>query len=165
MWPRSAHLQAETFARDALVRSIWGNPPVFAHESFPWNEPAFHRAEIPAVNGIGTARSVARLYGALDDLVSPDTLGLARTALSEGDDIVLAAPVRFGLGFQLRSGSTRFGPAPEAFGHDGAGGSVHGAWPEQRIGFSYAMNRLRDDLDPDPRPKALLDALWAAYSA
>jgi hypothetical protein len=31
-----------------LAQSIWGNPPHFARETFPWNEPAMHRAKIPA---------------------------------------------------------------------------------------------------------------------
>ena len=55
----------------------------------------------------------------------------------------------------------RFGPEPDAFGHDGAGGSVHGAWPAQRVGFSYAMNLMRDDPE-DRRSLALLEALYSS---
>jgi hypothetical protein len=40
----------------------------------------------------------------------------------------------------------------------GAGGSVHGAWPEHGIGFSYALNRMSSAPD-DVRAAALLDAL------
>jgi hypothetical protein len=45
-----------------------------------------------------------------------------------------------------------------AFGHSGAGGSVHGAWPQLRTGFSFAMNLMRRD-DRDGRAQRLLSAL------
>jgi hypothetical protein len=53
-----------------------------------------------------------------------------------------------------------FGQPADGFGHLGAGGSTHGAWPRLRVGFSYAMNRLGDE--GDARPRALLDALSRA---
>jgi hypothetical protein len=41
---------------------------------------------------------------------------------------------------------------------------VHGAWPDQRLGFSYAMNELRwvaagEDPRTDPLLRALHDAV------
>ena len=65
----------------------------------------------------------------------------------------------FGVGFQLQTDTLTLGPEPGAFGHGGAGGSVHGRWPRQRLGFSYAMNQLRDD-PGDMRAAALLTALY-----
>ena len=56
------------------------------------------------------------------------------------------------------------GPAPDAFGHAGAGGSRHGAWPGNRVGFSYPMNEARAT-DPDRRPLSLLAALHTAITA
>jgi hypothetical protein len=56
----------------------------------------------------------------------------------------------------------RFGPAPEAFGHGGAGGSLHGTWPEQRIAFSYVTNLLRDDDRVNDRAHSVLRALWSS---
>lgn len=43
----NAPLRAETRARDRLLSSIWGNPPVFARDRFPWNSRTYHAAEIP----------------------------------------------------------------------------------------------------------------------
>ncbi len=65
----------------------------------------------------------------------------------------------FGVGFQLQTDMLTLGPVADAFGHGGAGGSVHGRWPRQRLGFSYAMNLLRDD-PGDTRAAALLTALY-----
>ena len=158
-WPASPPLRPETHARDPLARSIWGNPPTFDPDAFPWNDHAYHRAEIPAVGAIGTARSIARLYGRLDRLLAPETLELARTPLADGWDEVHGTRRRFGVGFALQDESTSLGPPPDAFGHGGAGGSVHGAWPGLGVGFSYAMNLMRDDQARDPRAHSLLAAL------
>ena len=57
-----------------------------------------------------------------------------------------------------------FGEPADAFGHPGAGGSVHGAWPSLRTGFSYVTNRLGTLGAPDPRAQALLRALHEAVA-
>src|ERR687891_877800 len=150
--------------RPGFPACMGGTPPFFSRESFPCNRPAFHQAEIPAVGGIGTARSIARLYEGLGRILSAETLQLGRTTLSEGWDSAHAGPVRFGVGFQLQTETKRFGPVPDAFGHDGAGGSVHGAWPKQGLGFSYAMNLLRDDAQ-DRRSLAVLPVHYFSLQA
>ena len=63
----------------------------------------------------------------------------------------------YGAGFELHIPGSRLGAPIDAFGHVGAGGSTHGAWPSRRITFSYLMNQVRTV--PDPRPQTLLDAL------
>jgi CubicO group peptidase (beta-lactamase class C family) len=158
-WPATAPVDERAFERDPLLRSIWGNPPTFARESFAWNDAAYHAAEIPGVGGIGTARDVARLYAGLDRLLTTETLGVATTTLSEGCDEAHGVQRRFGVGFALQSEGSSLGPPNDAFGHGGAGGSIHGAWPSRRVGFSYAMNLMRDDEPADPRAEALLTAL------
>jgi CubicO group peptidase (beta-lactamase class C family) len=161
-WPVNTTLGSETHRRDPLLRSIWGNPPTFSREGFAWNSRAFHAGEIPGAGGIGTARSMARLYGSLEQLLSPSTLELGRTTISDGWDEAHETPRRFGVGFQLQTEMRTLGPPDDAFGHGGAGGSSHGCWPELRVGFSYAMNLMRDDEPLDPRSTALRAALHRA---
>ena len=167
-WGQSEHLSGDTYTRDPLMRIAWGNPETFSATLFPWNRPAFHRAEIPGVNGIGTARSIAKLYACLADggspLMSGATLQAGRQVLAEGFDELNNEERRFGVGFALQTETMALGPPADAFGHSGAGGSMHGAWPSQRVGFSYAMNLMRDGVRPDPRSKALLDALYRSVS-
>jgi CubicO group peptidase (beta-lactamase class C family) len=150
-------------ADDALMtdplRRVLANPPRYQPGSFPWNEPAWHAAEVPSSNGIGTPRSVARFYASLDKLLSPATLQLGSTVLSSRFDPLLDRLTSFGVGFQLQTDRFTLGPVPDAFGHGGAGGSVHGRWPRQRLGFSYGMNMLRDD-PGDQRAAALLRTLY-----
>jgi CubicO group peptidase (beta-lactamase class C family) len=148
-------------AEDELLQAIWGNPVTFTPATLPWNSPAYHRAEIPGAGGIGTARSIATLYGNLDRLLSPEALALGATELERRYDQLLEEEQCFGVGFELQTEVGWFGPPAEGFGHTGAGGSVHGRWPQQRVGFSYAMNLMHDDYpDGDPRPGSLLEALY-----
>jgi CubicO group peptidase (beta-lactamase class C family) len=167
-WGKSEHLDRSSYARDPLMRIAWGNPEVFGADSFPWNRPDFHRAEIPGANAVGTARSIARLYGCLAEggrpILSEKAVGFGRQTLSEGFDQLNDEYRRFGVGFALQTETSALGPPPDAFGHSGAGGSMHGAWPTQRVGYSYAMNLMRDGVRPDPRNKALLDALYQAVT-
>lgn len=156
--PAWASVANEQLALDPLRRAI-ENPPRYQPQSFPWNEPEWHAAEIPSSNGIATARSVARFYAVLPSLVHPGTLRLGTTALSSRHDPLLGRVTTFGVAFQLQTEDRQLGPVPDAYGHGGAGGSVHGRWPRREIGFSYAMNQLRDD-PGDTRAAALLTALY-----
>jgi CubicO group peptidase (beta-lactamase class C family) len=135
----------------------------------PWNQPEWHRAEIPAGNGIGTARAIARLYAGLANggvwgerqLLSPATIELGHRQLSHGRDAFFDDPLRFGCGFELQMPELpRYGPERDAFGHSGAGGSVHGAWPRLGVGFSYCMNVMRTE-EEDVRAASILRSLHA----
>jgi CubicO group peptidase (beta-lactamase class C family) len=160
-WGSSPAFTVERLAADPLLRSVFANPVRYQPESFPWNERDWHAAEVPAANGIGTARSIARLYGSLGRVLSPETLELGRRPLSTRQDTLLGRPTSFGVGFQLLFDESPLGRVPGAFGHGGSGGSVHGRWPDAGLGFSYAMNLMRDD-PGDLRAAALLGALHAS---
>jgi CubicO group peptidase (beta-lactamase class C family) len=126
---------------------------MYATGSFPWNDRATHAAEIPGAGAIAAPRSMARLYALLvgtDEqrrdgrVLSPETVAVARAELSRGTERWLGRPLRFGAGYALQGPGMQFGPPADAFGHPGAGGSLHGAWPQERVAFSYAMNLMRE---------------------
>jgi CubicO group peptidase (beta-lactamase class C family) len=157
-------------ARELLTRIYAGGGIV--GERFVVNEPDFLSAEIAGVNGVATARSMARLYGCLANdgvidgvrLVSPGVARLASVTLANGLDQLTRKPLAFSTGFETQSALQWYGPAMVAFGHSGAGGSVHGAWPQSRAGFSFAMNLMRRD-DRDGRAQRLLSALYACVTS
>ena len=60
-----------------------------------------------------------------------------------------------------RASSARPG---DAFGHTGAGGGSHGAWPSLRTGFSYVTADLRPE-NADGRARDLFRALHTAITA
>jgi CubicO group peptidase (beta-lactamase class C family) len=115
---------------------------------------------------------MARLYaclaggGALDGirLLSAGTLERGRQTLTRRWDPLARAHQAFGFGFELQTASQPLGPAADAYGHRGAGGSTHCAWPSLRAGVSYAMNLMRDDAEVDPRGQALMRAAHEALT-
>ena len=128
------------------------------------DDPVVLALEIPAANGVASARSMASLFGAMttSKLITSEVMDLGCSLASFGDDPLTGRPLRFGpTGFELAHTPSALGPPDDAFGHTGAGGSSHGAWRELRLGFSYSTNMLRPE-NADGRARALLDALHDA---
>jgi CubicO group peptidase (beta-lactamase class C family) len=148
------------------LRAAWANPPLFPDNDMAWNTRAIHGAEIGGVGGISDARSMARYYGCLalggtldrTTILRPETVALGRAELSRFMDPYIAEAMAYGAVFALQTPQRRFGPSPDAFGHSGAGGSIHGAWPGSGTGFSYVMNEMRAD-PTDSRSRFILEAL------
>jgi CubicO group peptidase (beta-lactamase class C family) len=133
-----------------------------------WNMRALHAAEIPAANGIGDARSIARMYsaciGSVDGvrILTEEQLKRATTQLTTGPNrVLLDMDIQFGLGFMLRSSLIELG-GPRSFGHFGAGGSVGWADPDAELAFGYVMNRMDMGLAGDARSYELVNACYAA---
>jgi len=151
------------------LRVLTHNPLVVVDAPAIWNGAEFRRAGLAAVGAFATARSVARFYaclaagGELDGVrvLAPSTVELGRHELRRGVSALWGSPFAFGAGFELSTELAHLGPALDAFGHAGAGGSRHGAWPSDGVGFSYAMNEARATF-PDRRPLSLLAALHEA---
>lgn len=128
------------------------------------------RLELPAANGTGEVRGIAKAYGSVasggtDLRISPATLdALVRPAQPPSGglrDVVLGLDSSFSLGYVKPFPSFRFGTsAGKAFGTPGGGGSFGFADPDAGIGFAYAMNRAGFRLWDDPREVALRDALY-----
>jgi len=131
---------------------------------FDFNSPEVQAAEIPASNGIGTARGLARMYAALIGevdgvrLFTPKTLAAATKEQAGGADRVIIVPTRFGSGYML---PTEINPmtGPNSFGHPGRGGSLGFADPEHGIAFGYVMNHIIEGAPDDARATSLVDAV------
>ncbi|MGW1215120.1 serine hydrolase domain-containing protein [Streptomyces sp. NPDC002499] len=156
---------------DDPLRVLTRNPLTTPDAPALWNSAPFRRAQIPAVGAHVTARSMARFYvclargGELDGVrvLKEATVELARRELRRGTSPLWGSPMAYGAGYELRTDLALFGPPRDTFGHAGFGGSRHGAWPGERVGFSYTMNLVRGDF-PDRRPLDLLTALHGAVT-
>jgi CubicO group peptidase (beta-lactamase class C family) len=133
------------------------------------NERAGLEVEVPAGNGVGTARAIARAYAVFAD--GGAELGLRRetfealTALptfAPAKDEILGVTAHYSLGFLRPGPELAFGSSERAFGTPGAGGSFGYADPDARLGWAYVMNKMDFHLIDDPREKALRDALYRA---
>lgn len=147
-------------ALDTMRFRAYFNPPSIAGVGAV-NSPRWRSLEIPSTNGHMTARGVAKIYAAaLDGTLFPTSLleDACRTQ-SEGEDLVLNRPTRFGLGFQLPQENRPIGPNPRAFGHFGYGGSLGFADPDAGLSFAYVMNRPGERWQ-SPRAAALIEAVY-----
>lgn len=114
-----------------------------------FNRPEIRAAEIPGSNGIGDARSLARMYavlacgGALDGvrLVNPESIPFFATLQPRS-----TSDFRMCLGYHRLRDDARPAAVPGyAFGHSGAGGTLGFADPEHRLSFGYTHNQMLDE--------------------
>jgi CubicO group peptidase (beta-lactamase class C family) len=135
------------------------------------NDRRYLAIEMPAGNGVGTARAIARAYSAFAE--GGRELGITAATFeriaapanpSQPMDVVLGVPSYFSLGFLRPGPAVAFGSSPRAFGAPGAGGSFAFADPDARLGYAYVMNNLDFYLEDDPRETALRDAVYRAIN-
>lgn len=153
--------------RSLTTRALTTPKGIGGLEAF--NREDVRAVEIPAANGIGTARSVAKAYGCV--AAGGSELGLTADVLdaltkpaippTKGlRDKVLQIDTTFSLGYLKPFPKFKFGSSDKAFGTPGAGGSFGFADPDTGIGFAYAMNRAGFHLYNDPRELALRQVLF-----
>lgn len=150
---------------DARLRHVYGMIPARRGTS------AFAKIELPGGGGVANAYSMARLYALLVNggelnglrLLKPETIAVARRQRSFGNDPLSGRLLRFGVGFELNPNPSRLGAPLDAFGHTGAGGSTHGAWPSLRTSFSYTMREFQLESE-DLRAAELLAALHSCVA-
>ena len=125
--------------------------------------------ELPAGNGVGTARAIARLYsifaeGGAELGITPETFARITElpVVPRPMDEVVGLPSWFSLGFMRPGPEVSFGSSQRAFGAPGAGGSFAFADPDARLGYAYVMNKMDFYLVDDPREKSLRDAVYRA---
>ncbi|MFJ5776190.1 serine hydrolase domain-containing protein [Streptomyces sp. NPDC093094] len=125
------------------------------------NSVAWRRAQIPAVNGFGNARSVALVQSVLANqgtiggvrLLSPQGCEPAWQEVFCGQDRILGAPMCWTAGFG------KFG---NTFGWGGWGGSLVASDPDSRMTVAYVMNQMVDrNQQEDHRG---MEIIMAAYS-
>ena len=153
--------------RDSLGARTLGNPRMGAE--FSW-EPAWRRAEIPAANGHGNARSVATVQAVLAcggaangvRLLSEQGCAAVFREQSNGVDLVLGLPLRLGVGYGLNSPEMPISPNPRACFWGGWGGSLVVADLDARLCVAYVMNRMGDGTMGDTRGAGLVAATYRA---
>jgi CubicO group peptidase (beta-lactamase class C family) len=139
----------------------------FLHTDLDMNDRPSLEIELPAGNGVGTARAIARAYsafaeGGIEVGITPETFArITEPPEASGRlDVVLGVPSYFSLGFLRPGPDVSFGSTERVFGAPGAGGSFGFADPDARLGYAYVMNKLDFYLEDDPREKALRDAVY-----
>jgi CubicO group peptidase (beta-lactamase class C family) len=160
-----------TLPPDSPMYKTFVGPPANAAAA---NTPAWRHAELGALNGHGNARSVARILrvlalgGSADGarLLSPETIAVIFDEQSHGPDLVLAVPLRFGIGWALPEGETV--PYLPQQGRvcfwGGWGGSTIVSDLEHRTTISYMMNRMGPGIIGSDRSEAYTNAVYACLA-
>jgi CubicO group peptidase (beta-lactamase class C family) len=153
----------------SIAARTLGNPVLDAHTSFtiPWR-----RAEIPAANGHGNARSVAQLQSIISNsgtvggktFLSSAGVEALFEVQSDGIDLVLGIPATFGMGFGLNSEATPISPNARACFWGGWGGSMVVNDLDSRMTFAYMMNKMGAGTTGDLRGASLLMSMYAAMA-
>src|SRR5215471_5851134 len=125
---------------NSVAFKTWTNPTMRLECS--WTE-RWRRADIGAANGHGNARSLARLQSAVAcggevdgvRLLSPQTIDRIFETQSDGIDLVIGIPLKFGVGYSLT-------PEGRVCAWGGAGGSTVIIDVDRRITFAYVMNKM-----------------------
>lgn len=129
------------------------------------------RLELPAAGGVGSARGIARAYGAL--AAGGGELGLKRETLEAFEtpapappggrrDAVLRFEIVFSLGYVKPYPGFPLGSSNRAYGMAGLGGSMGFADPDLQLGYGYTPNRMGFGNPTDPREVELRAALYEA---
>ncbi|MEE4198782.1 MAG: serine hydrolase domain-containing protein [Bacteroidales bacterium] len=138
-------------------------------EKFNPNSRVTLSVEMPSANGVGDARSIAKLYsefalGAKSLELKEKTFGLltrdAEVPPEGAFDIVMGLDTYFSFGFLKPGPDLMFGSSRSAFGTPGAGGSFGFADPDKEIGYAYIMTKMGAYLVNDPREMAIRNAMY-----
>jgi CubicO group peptidase (beta-lactamase class C family) len=141
------------------VEAALDNPPGMLDVDVV-NSPAYRAAEVPAVNGHGSARAVARFYGGLAlggeldgaRLLRPETVDEAFRPQASGRDELLESDAVWSLGFRVDDG--------ESFGLGGIGG--FSGFGLRRPGIALGYGYVTCLLAGYDRTEACEDAVEAA---
>lgn len=152
-----------------LVRRAFSSPRGL-HAVHEMNQPKAWSSGLPAMGGVGTARSLAKFYQAAIGripLFSDDMQRWMRESIVMGMDKILRTPTRFSCGFQLdpldADGNKRrehYGPHRSSFGHPGAGGSHAFGDPVEGYSFAYIMNQMELAVLPGEKSLSLIEQIY-----
>src|SRR5690606_15088918 len=129
------------------------------------NTDGWRAATIGAANGHGNARSVATIQAAVSNggvasgvkLLSGETVERIFEQQSDGPDLAIGIPVRFGLGYALANPADLLGVTSGRCCYWGGwGGSIVLNDLDNRITVSYVMNRMQSGILGNETSAALL---------
>ncbi|MEO1101723.1 MAG: serine hydrolase domain-containing protein [Pseudomonadota bacterium] len=149
----------------SIASRSFANPAVDISATFT---EAWRRAEIPAANGHGNARSIVRAQTAMangGEAFGRQLLSEAGTARifeqqTNGVDLVLGIPMTFGMGYGISNPDMPMGPNKRICFWGGYGGSIVLIDQDARLCISYVMNRMEPGLVGDTRGMSLVMAAY-----
>ncbi|MGX9788452.1 serine hydrolase domain-containing protein [Mycobacterium sp. MMS18-G62] len=149
--PPPLELPLDLLTPDSPMFKTFSAPVTDADMAALANSTPWRRAEIGAANGHGNARSLARALSPISlggkangvQLLSPATIDLIFEEQANGIDLVLGAPLRWGIGFGLPQRDTfPYLPDERICFWGGFGGSMIVVNPDRHTTVAYVMNKM-----------------------
>jgi CubicO group peptidase (beta-lactamase class C family) len=147
------------------IRLAVTNPVLQPHSA---NTAAWRIAELPALNGHGSAHGIARIYAMLANngtlqgrtFLSPATISAMTEPQAHRMDLTLAFELSWACGVALNGDTGIFGPGTRTYGHAGWGGSLGCADPDRNLAIGYVCNQMGPDLVGDARATQLCETIY-----
>ena len=151
----------------SIAVRTFSNPLLDAKQSWATG---WRRCESAAANGHGNARSLALVQSIVSHrgeaagrrFMSATTADRIFKVESDGIDLCLGMPARFGAGYGLNSENMPISPNPRACFWGGWGGSLIVNDLDAELTFAYVMNRMGSGTVGDTRSAGPLMATYAA---
>jgi len=146
--PPPLELPLDQLPEDSPMRKTFSGPPPNADAA---NTPAWREADLGGLNGHGNARSLAAIQSAISlggttrgvQLLKPETVELIWVEQANGVDLVLPAPMRWGIGYGLAPNlALPYVPDEKICFWGGWGGSMVAMCPDRRTTITYVMNKM-----------------------
>jgi len=170
--PPPAQIDLSQVPPDSPAVRTLGNPVLDA--TITWTD-GWRTAQIGGANGHGNARSLARIQSVLTNggeldgrrYLSEQTIARIFEQQSDGVDLVLFQPLRFGIGYALPH------PAVTPYLPEGSRVAFWGGWGGslilndvgRGITFAYVMNRMSPGIIGSERSNAYAAALYSALDS
>ena len=137
------------------------------------NTDRWRRAEFPASNGHGNARSVVQVVSILAQggesqglrFLGQDTIERIFEVQASGPDLIIGHNMTFGIGYGLSTPAMPLGINDRTLFWAGWGGSMAVVDVENSLAVCYAMNRMKSDVVGDMRAGRVIFAAHGAGTA
>lgn len=146
--PPPLELPLDLLPEESPMRKTFSGPPPNADAA---NTPAWRDADMGALNGHGSARSLAAILSAISlrgtvrgvQLLRPETIEMIFDEQANGTDLVIPAALRWGLGYGLAgTEALPYVPDEKICFWGGWGGSMVLMCPDRRATVAYVMNKM-----------------------
>lgn len=145
---------------DIYFKRAFQNPEVVINDT---NKKKWIMAEIPALNCLSNASSLARLYDKFNKrgrIVSYKTFKKITKIENYSMDYVLRMPIKWSSIGYIIDGGKLFGNSKNSYGHTGSGGSLAFSDPDTNISVAYTPNFLSEDNLSDNRASILVEEVY-----
>jgi CubicO group peptidase (beta-lactamase class C family) len=176
-WPRISNVipppplpfDLNALDKNSPMYKTFSNPAMDATNA---HLPAWKHADMGAVNGHGHARSLNRILSCLPNggsvdgiqLLSPATIEQIFRQQSDGPDLVIGLPMRFGIGYGLGGGGTAqtlpWMPTSKICFWGGWGGSLEIMDLDKKVTFTYVMNKMGEGILGNSRSQGYTELVW-----